>query len=348
MIALSGNTLITDASVDIICSAMFENRAFHQIHICNCGLSTAGKERLQVAAQQTSFILYVISQQVIKQLLPKNSVNLSSISDKATSTLKKSFKLISWNIDAFDTRNPKIFNERINGVVNVIKQEKPDAIFFQEVIPTLLDILKTHLCDYDFYAGNLKNYFVTIFTRRDVFQIQNHSVLSYPWTTMNKNLLTVNGIYRNSIEIDLMTSHLESCDSAVKERIQQLKFCFQKMMNAPKNRIVLFDGDLNLHDHELQQAGNIPAGIYDLWVEMGKKEEYTYTWDMQTNTNLNSSFPRNGFLPRHRFDRLYFRPATTSKIDFKPISFKLQGREMIQPIQRFCSDHWAIQVEFQL
>ncbi|CAF0901442.1 unnamed protein product [Adineta steineri] len=59
MIALSGNTLTTDASVDIICSAMFENRAFHQIHICNCGLSTAGKERLQVAAQQTSFILYV-------------------------------------------------------------------------------------------------------------------------------------------------------------------------------------------------------------------------------------------------------------------------------------------------
>ncbi|CAF4239822.1 unnamed protein product [Adineta steineri] len=59
MITLSGNTLITDASVDIICSAMFENCAFHQIHICNCGLSTAGKERLQVAAQQTSFILYV-------------------------------------------------------------------------------------------------------------------------------------------------------------------------------------------------------------------------------------------------------------------------------------------------
>ncbi|CAF1225723.1 unnamed protein product [Adineta steineri] len=279
MITLSGNTLITDASVDIICSAMFENRAFHQIHICNCGLSTAGKERLQVAAQQTSFILY----------------------------------------------------------------RKTDAIFFQEVIPTSLDILKTHLCDYDFYVISK-----TIFTRRDVFQIQNHSVLSYPWTTMNRNLLTVNGIYRNSIEIDLMTSHLESCDSAVKERIQQLKFCFQKMMNAPKNRIVLFDGDLNLHDHELQQAGNIPAGIYDLWVEMGKKEEYTYTWDMQTNTNLNLSFPRNGFLPRHRFDRLYFRPATTSTIDFKPISFKLQGREMIQPIQRFCSDHWAIQVEFQL
>jgi hypothetical protein len=79
---------------------------------------------------------------------------------------------------------------------------------------------------------------------------------------------------------------------------------------------------------------------------MGKNEKWAYTWDMQSNTNL--GFPRDRFLPRCRFDRLYFRPALSSTINFKPISFKLEGREMIPSIHRFCSDHWAIQVEFEL
>jgi Ran GTPase-activating protein (RanGAP) involved in mRNA processing and transport len=59
LIYLSGNNLITDGSVDIISSTMFKNRHFHQLHLRNCALSPAGKERLQIAAQQTSFILYV-------------------------------------------------------------------------------------------------------------------------------------------------------------------------------------------------------------------------------------------------------------------------------------------------
>jgi tyrosyl-DNA phosphodiesterase 2 len=79
---------------------------------------------------------------------------------------------------------------------------------------------------------------------------------------------------------------------------------------------------------------------------MGENEECAYTWDMQLNTNLN--FSRDGFLPRCRFDRLYFRPATSSTVKFKPVCFKLEGLEMIPSIHRFCSDHWAIQVEFEL
>ena len=96
----------------------------------------------------------------------------------------------------------------------------------------------------------------------------------------------------------------------------------------------------------MRQAGDIPPGVYDLWAEMGASEESAYTWDMQRNTNLN--FSRYGFLPRCRFDRLYFRPATSLTINFKPISFKLEGLEMIPSINRFCSDHWAIQAEFEL
>ncbi|CAF4038803.1 unnamed protein product [Adineta steineri] len=59
-LGLSDNKLITDASVDGICSAMFANRYFHGISIRNCSLSMAAIERLQLAAQQRgAFSLYV-------------------------------------------------------------------------------------------------------------------------------------------------------------------------------------------------------------------------------------------------------------------------------------------------
>lgn len=80
---------------------------------------------------------------------------------------------------------------------------------------------------------------------------------------------------------------------------------------------------------------------------MGKNINHAYTWDMQTNTNLN--FKPDGFLPRCRFDRLYVRPPVMpSTTKFQLTSFKLQGLTMIPSIQRFCSDHWAIQAEFEL
>ncbi len=59
-------------------------------------------------------------------------------------------------------------------------------------------------------------------------------------------------MYENSIEIDLMTSHHESCQPAANERIRQLKLCFKKMVDAPQNRIVLFGGDLNMRDNEVR------------------------------------------------------------------------------------------------
>ncbi|CAF1145031.1 unnamed protein product [Adineta steineri] len=59
-LGLSDNKLITDASVDRICSAMFANPYFHGIHLSNCSLSMAAIVRLQSAAQQRgSFSLYV-------------------------------------------------------------------------------------------------------------------------------------------------------------------------------------------------------------------------------------------------------------------------------------------------
>jgi len=50
-----------------------------------------------------------------------------------------------------------------------------------------------------------------------------------------------------------MTSHHESGTEEVssKQRIEQLKLCFQRMIDAPLHRIVLFGGDLNMREKEV-------------------------------------------------------------------------------------------------
>ncbi|CAF4507002.1 unnamed protein product, partial [Rotaria magnacalcarata] len=45
------------------------------------------------------------------------------------------------------------------------------------------------------------------------------------------------------------------------------------MLDAPSNRIILFGGDLNIREKELQKIGGIPSGIADLWIETGKRRE---------------------------------------------------------------------------
>ena len=60
--------------------------------------------------------------------------------------------------------------------------------------------------------------------------------------------------YKDSLPIDFMTSHHESGteEIASKQRIEQLKLCFQYMLNAPADRFVLFGGDLNVREKEVK------------------------------------------------------------------------------------------------
>jgi hypothetical protein len=64
--------------------------------------------------------------------------------------------------------------------------------------------------------------------------------------------------------------------------------------------------------------------------------------------NTNNYFPSENGRPRARFDRLYYRPSKHTEIKFQPNHFELKGLEKLFSIQRFCSDHWAIQIDFNL
>ncbi len=48
-----------------------------------------------------------------------------------------------------------------------------------------------------------------------------------------------------------MTSHLESCKNQSEERMKQLRVVFQKLKEAPEDATVIFAGDTNLRDSEV-------------------------------------------------------------------------------------------------
>ena len=41
------------------------------------------------------------------------------------------------------------------------------------------------------FLGNTEGYFVVILTRRELFQVNNFEMISYPGTNMGRNLLVV-------------------------------------------------------------------------------------------------------------------------------------------------------------
>ncbi|CAF1346104.1 unnamed protein product [Adineta ricciae] len=315
----------------------------------------------QIAALYEEFISVTNTNvDIAKKMLQENQWNLqkalgayfdtpnngqASASNDELFEENRKFKLLSWNIDGLDMYALEV---RAQGVIDVIKKERPDAVFLQEVIPCSLSQIQTHLPEYDVHLGNVQNYFVVILTRKATLTVQRLDLIPYPGSQMDRNLLIIHARYRNTVNIDLMTSHHESGteENSSHERMEQLKLCFKKMFDAPSDHFVLFGGDLNMRQKELYKIGNVPAGIYDLWFANGKPTDCEYTWDMQLNTNKN--FSMSASRPRARFDRLYFRPSSDGSIKFQPVGFELKGLDIIPSVQRFCSDHWAIQVSFSV
>jgi tyrosyl-DNA phosphodiesterase 2 len=227
-------------------------------------------------------------------------------------------------------------------------------------------LLREKLTGYDLITGesfrNLStqnvssSYYTSILIKKNTCKINSKDLINFQNTTMGRNLLELKIIYKNSVKLCVMTSHLESTADFSKERIEQLRTCFNHMIKQDKDMIVLFGGDLNLRDSELDSIGGSPKDIYDIWESTGKRKECLYTWDCMRNSNLKM----NGkFKPRCRFDRLFYRPSTqdmhrrveTDKpvnLILMPVYFELEGLEKVKSCGRFCSDHWAIQAYLRL
>ncbi|XP_022092786.1 uncharacterized protein LOC110980430 isoform X2 [Acanthaster planci] len=114
------------------------------------------------------------------------------------------------------------------------------------------------------------------------------------------------------------------------------------METAPPKQTVLFGGDTNLRDKEVEKFC-LPTSIHDVWEMIGSPSESRYTWDQTSNDNKVWPFRNRS---RLRFDRLYLRhPETMSEV-LAPNTFDLLGRERLS-CNKFPSDHWGIVCDFQ-
>ncbi|KAM6142992.1 tyrosyl-DNA phosphodiesterase 2 [Phoenicopterus ruber ruber] len=247
------------------------------------------------------------------------------------------FSLITWNIDGLDLGNLK---ERARGICSYLALYSPDVVFLQEVIPPYLCLLQMRAGSYTIIPGNIDGYFTAIMLKKSRVKLLKHEIIPFPTTSMMRNLLVVH-VSISGNELCLMTSHLESTKNHSKERMKQLQIVLNKMQKESESTTVIFGGDTNLRDSEVAKLGSLPNNITDMWEVLGKPQHCRYTWDTQSNTNLDVEYKC-----KMRFDRIYFRPAADGG-HIIPRSMDLIGLEKLD-CGRFPSDHWGLLCNFDV
>ncbi|KAM8967703.1 tyrosyl-DNA phosphodiesterase 2 [Pelodytes ibericus] len=247
------------------------------------------------------------------------------------------FSFLTWNIDGLDQSNVA---ERARSVCSYLALYSPDIVFLQEVIPPYYDYLKKRAVSYTIITGNDDGYFTAIMLKTSRVKLISKEIVPFPGTSMMRNLLVAN-VNLSGNHICLMTSHLESTKEHSKERLNQLSIVIKKMQAAPSSAIVLYGGDTNLRDKEVQKFGGLPNNILDVWEFLGKPKHCEYTWDTKVNNNL-----RAPYTCRLRFDRILYRAAVNGS-QVIPQSLDLVGVEKLD-CGRYPSDHWGLLCDFNV
>ncbi|NXE49950.1 TYDP2 phosphodiesterase, partial [Casuarius casuarius] len=248
-----------------------------------------------------------------------------------------SFSIITWNVDGLDLGNQQ---DRARGVCSYLALYSPDVVFLQEVIPMYLSYLQKRAGNYTIIPGNIDGYFTAIMLKNSRVKLVKQEIVPFPTTSMMRNLLVVH-VNVSGNELCLMTSHLESTKDHSKERMKQLQIVLNKMQKESESTTVIFGGDTNLRDSEVSKLGGLPNNIMDIWEFLGKPKHCRYTWDTNSNTNLDAAYKC-----KLRFDRIYFRPAAEGG-HIIPRSMDLIGLEKLD-CGKFPSDHWGLLCHFDV
>jgi len=265
------------------------------------------------------------------------------------------FRLLTWNVDGLDERNPV---DRITAVCNFVKAKLPHAVFLQEVIPATWQVIVRKLEDsYDCYSPPtpVMPYYAALLVSKTLKTRGEMDCFDFPTSCMGRHLIHLPITFAGA-HIDLFTSHLESTKDKANERVCQLKLAFDrvsKTCSEDSDTSCIFAGDMNLRDSEVTKAG-VPQGMRDVWEAHGSPAGKKFTWDVRKNDNLDWPHP---YKPSCRFDRVYLMngqhgslkipvpssPVATTDDNF----FELVGKIRLRSCgNRFPSDHWGIWAEF--
>jgi tyrosyl-DNA phosphodiesterase 2 len=257
------------------------------------------------------------------------------------------FRFITWNIDGINDKNLVL---RTNAVCDRIKKEGADIVFLQEVVVESEKIIRERLPEFLMISGQKNgtfnaDYFTATLMKRDTVECDSFETIMFRNTSMLRNLLVAK-VKISSTRLNLLNTHLESTGEFANVRKQQLSESLKRIVACSGDEGVIFAGDLNLRDKELDAIGGLPNPVIDVWEATGRRKELAFTWDMMRNDNLDFR-PRGkgNFKPRFRFDRIFVRDSNPSQII--PEHFGLLGLERLRPHVCFPSDHWGLLCHFR-
>jgi hypothetical protein len=70
-------------------------------------------------------------------------------------------------------------------------REKPDVVFFQELVPETFSYIEDKLPEYMCIAGNTVGYFTATLLRKFTVYYDSHKIIEHADSLMMRNLLTV-------------------------------------------------------------------------------------------------------------------------------------------------------------
>jgi hypothetical protein len=70
-------------------------------------------------------------------------------------------------------------------------REKPDVVFFQELVPETFSYIEDKLPEYMCIAGNTADYFTATLLRKFTVYYDSHNIIQHAGSQMMRNLLTV-------------------------------------------------------------------------------------------------------------------------------------------------------------
>lgn len=251
---------------------------------------------------------------------------------------REGMTLVTWNVDGL---NRDFLHQRISTICRLALSWAPDVVYLQEIVPEIEPEVRMRFSQYLYLPGDHQGYYAATLLNKSTVSCKSHSVVPFSSTKMERHIVFAETTF-NGKHLVFLNTHLESMGYSTEVRKTQLRRCFRMCKKEPAEKTVIFGGDLNLRDKEVDSIGGVPGDVQDVWVASGSDPSCRYTWDMARNDNLDFS---NKSKPQLRFDRVYVRHSQPPSL--APVAFRLIGTQRLEREQCFPSDHWGIVCQFK-
>lgn len=238
-----------------------------------------------------------------------------------------SLSLVTWNVWFDDYA----FEERTQGLLEELHQQRPDIVALQEVTPALLktlsktDWLQKEYTLSEFAPERMGDYGAVLLSRRApeaVFRLR------LP-TGMGRYAL-VSEFSTGQGRLGVAVVHLESLRISAGVRGQQLRQLFDRL--EASSAVVLM-GDFNFCSTDTDENGRLDSRYLDLWPSMSVDPGYT------EDTAINSMrWAHTGQEKQVRYDRVLLRDDHRR---WRCESIALLGTHPLGP-ELFVSDHFGL------